>query len=211
MKLLAADDPRLVAKLQELEKDGEDYTPSTSRPSWTYLHWFAAKNEANFVSAQAHVVRGDDPSAQDDSGDTPLHIATWRENEEKVAFLLALGARTDVANAKGNLPCHQALRKGNLSLALMLADGVDLSLTDGSGISAIGYAVQRLRGRGALFPSGSQGDRFWSLLKAADRSAWMKWEDQLPPVFRADLLQYRWTKMDGGLPPAEFKKPKVRL
>lgn len=211
MDLFDHDDPRLLEKLEELEKDGEDYTPSTSKPSWTYLHWFAAKNEANFVSAQAHVLRGDDPSAQDDVGDTPLHIATWRESDEKVAFLLKLGAQTNIANDKGNVPCHQALRKRNLPLALALVDGIDVGMPDRSGVSAIGHAVECLRVRQDLFPCGTPEARLWAILREADRAAWTKWEDQLPQIFLADLRQHRLNQLEEGLDPAALKKPKPRL
>lgn len=203
MKLFPPDAPELLEKLRELEDEDGVKSTSQSNPSWSPLHWFAAKNDARRVSAQAHVMRGVDPSVQNDVGDTPLHIAVWRQDESKVDWLLALGARLDVANKKGNLPLHQALRKSNLELAIKLLEGVDLAAQDTKGVSAIGHWVQQVgEHRKELFGPGTAGDQVWRVLRNADRAAWARWQDKLSDVFLADLRRYRLEEMEGCLPEA---------
>lgn len=118
---LPSDDPRLLRALEALSgEDEEEHAGSTSNPDWTALHWFAAKKGADFIRAQARVVLGEDINAPSARGDTPLHVATWQRNADQVRFLLDLGALPSLANHKGELPFHLALRKKDLALAQRL-------------------------------------------------------------------------------------------
>jgi ankyrin repeat protein len=213
MKLFSPEDPRLLEKLEELEEEeGQAVSVSETNPSWSPLHWFAASNDGCFLSAQARVVRGLDPNVQDVNGDTALHVATWRQSEEKVEWLLALGARRDVVNLKGNLPCHQAFRKKNASIAEKLMAGIDLAQADNKGVNAIGHWVENVgRNQTRLFSEGSADARVWEILCAADRIAWSRWQDKLPPVFLAALRSYRLETMEGCLPSTAIKSSRPRF
>jgi ankyrin repeat protein len=213
MKLFSPDDPRLLEKLEELEEeDGQTVSVSETNPSWSPLHWFAASNDACFLSAQARVMRGLDPNVQDVNGDTALHVAVWRQSEEKVEWLLALGARWDLANLKGNLPCHQAFRKKNASIAEKLMAGVDLAQVDNKGVNAIGHWVENIgRNQTRLFSEGGSDARVWEILRAADRIAWSRWQDKLPPMFLAALRSYRLETMEGCLPSTAIKSSRPRF
>ena len=213
MKLFSPDDPRLIEKLEELEEEGDRVVPvSQSNPSWSPLHWFAASNESCFVSAQARVMRGLDPNVQDVNGNTALHVAVWRQSEEKVEWLLALGARWDVANLKGNLPCHQAFRKKDAAMAERLLEGVDLAQGDNRGVNAIGHWVENIgRYQTQLFPEGCADARVWKILRDADRAGWIPWESKLPPVLLAALRSHRLESLEGALPSTALKGSRPRF
>lgn len=196
--LLPQHHPELLACLSRLDLGEPEEEHSSSRPDWTPLHWFAVSSKASMASAQARVMRGADPSARDvTNGDTPLHLAAWARNAEKVEFLLALGANPNVPNAKGHTPLHQVIRRCSVECAYLMMEQGDWSCCDRDGLSVLGHAVQD-----DFWKNGH--DRLWAhlvtlpdaLWKAkaplyAAKKAFVPWEDQLSPPLRARLLERR--------------------
>lgn len=139
------DDPLLLAAVEEHLAQGLGPKADASRADWSALHWFAASNSSDPVSAQAWVAAGGDPNAQSDNQDTALHVAAWRGNIDKCRFLLDLGANPSIPNHKGHTPLHHALRKKNAELACLLGRaGADWDLADMEGKSGLSYAVDLL-------------------------------------------------------------------
>lgn len=54
--------------------------------------------------AKALIQYGADPNIQDIKGDTPLHIAYLRHDQEAINLLLAHGSKLDIKNKQGKLP-----------------------------------------------------------------------------------------------------------
>lgn len=51
---------------------------------------------------------GADPNIQDDKGNTPLHLAYLRHDNEEIALLLAHGANSDIKNKEGIFPAEMS-------------------------------------------------------------------------------------------------------
>lgn len=211
MKLYPVDHRELIEALRNIEGNN-DVSKSRSQPSWSALHWFAVSSSMTDAEAQAHVLKGLDPSQQNDAGDTPLHLAAWQRNAQKVEWLLALGADPAKTNKKGNLPCHQAMRRQHAPLAGRLMEGVDLGWEDHNGLNAIGHWVtafgQNLTG---LPDKESDLGRMWVKLRACDRGPWRRWEKALPGAMLADLRSHRLEALMEKMPQTTVAKKRQRL
>lgn len=210
MKLYPVDHPELIEALRNIEGNN-DVSKSRSQPSWSALHWFAVSSSMTDAEAQAHVLKGLDPSQQNDTGDTPLHLAAWQRNHEKVEWLLALGADPKRANRKGNLPCHQALRRQHAPLAECLMEGVDLGWEDKNGINTIGHWIQAFGSGLKELPKGGPNERIWAKLRACDRGLWRPWEGKLQGILLADLRAHRLESLMEKMPQVEAAKKRQRL
>lgn len=208
MDLFPADHPLLAQAFDYLD-DEPPREPSDRQKSWGPLHWFVLSKinpddwREEAARVQARVARGMDPSVPTAEGDTPLHFCGWQGKIEEAQWLLALGARTDVVNGKGNLPCHQALRKGYPFLALLLLKGADATQPDHQGISAIGHWVRNFARSPTPLPDPVADEgRLWAWMRSQDRAAWEPWEGSLPPAWLMDLKRHQRDVLEQALPQA---------
>lgn len=96
----------------------------------TPLHWAARYNRTPLVElliASHHAAT----DAQDNDGNTPLHLAVIHEHEAVVRLLLRHGAKPDVWNRKGWTPFRWAIRYGLRGVARPLAEArVEIDVED---------------------------------------------------------------------------------
>ena len=67
--------------------------------------------------------RGCSLDVADLDGDTALHLAVRKQNNEIVAVLLRKGANPDLKNSSGECPLHEAIRNGLIPTAQLLLRG----------------------------------------------------------------------------------------
>jgi ankyrin repeat protein len=88
-------------------------------------------SEGDAAGVKSEVERGADPSAGDDAGYTPLHIAVQERHPEVIKLLLKLGADPNRTDKHGNSPLWTAVYWGyradrtdaNLEMIEMLLNG----------------------------------------------------------------------------------------
>ncbi|HEY5921505.1 MAG TPA: ankyrin repeat domain-containing protein [Kofleriaceae bacterium] len=101
---------------------------------------------AQAATIDALLAKGADPSAADDEGITPLHIAAGLEREagfEVVTRLLAAGAAPDARAVNGKTPLLRACELDRLDAAIAVIDaGGDLEARDGEGASPLALAAR---------------------------------------------------------------------
>ena len=217
--LFPSDTPALVACREEFIRDGLNPNPSEKQPDWLPIHWFAVASDADFLAVQAWVEAGGDVDAQTQGGDTALHLAVWNRNPAQVDWLLALGASSNVCNAKGNTPMHQALRRTEWELAWALIQaGADWAIKDHKGVSTLGHAVDTLRfGSMQPMPPTPEG-HVWDTMWNQPQQLWRSPQsnsvekslfDLLPDLWQSLLLE-KW--LSENLPVAEApRSPKARM
>ncbi|WP_236242577.1 ankyrin repeat domain-containing protein [Streptomyces sp. CC228A] len=100
---------------------------------------------------RSRIAGGADPSARDDSGDTPLHRAVKASYgaddpaapPDVVRALLECGAPIDAADARGDAPLHAAIRAGwPGAVRVLLESGADAAAVEGLGRTPLGLAVR---------------------------------------------------------------------
>jgi ankyrin repeat protein len=106
---------KMIDLLYSLGKDGPD-SMLVNSVGWTVLHAAAQKNNLkvletlmrHFTSARKKIVI----NTKDKTGRTPLHIASFRGEEEVIGFLIQHGARNDVKDVSSLCPSQLANRQG---------------------------------------------------------------------------------------------------
>ncbi|CAB0038275.1 unnamed protein product [Trichogramma brassicae] len=81
------------------------------------LAWVAKLIKTTCTRVRARRVERDRPMQvddQDESGNTPLHVALTEGNEEAVESMLRRGAGSSLANATGKTPLHIVCSRENL-------------------------------------------------------------------------------------------------
>lgn len=97
-------------------------------------------------SLQLLVEHGADPSAQNVRGDTPLHVAAYFGQTERVAYLLRAGAQFGACNLDGETPAHRAAKAGEAQmLSLLSTAGADLCATDSVNSTPAHHAAHKAR------------------------------------------------------------------
>ena len=81
--------------------------------------WYRAF-EGNVAGVQSEIAAGADPSAGDDAGYTPLHIAVQERRTGIVTLLLEAGADTNRTDKHGNGPLWTAVYHGNVEIIEIL-------------------------------------------------------------------------------------------
>jgi len=69
---------------------------------WACLHWAASAGHAEVVEMLLHA--GANPDLQNESLDTPLHLAAWKDNVAAVKMLLKYNASKTIVNKDGKTP-----------------------------------------------------------------------------------------------------------
>ncbi len=129
------------------------------QPGLTALHYAAGNGHKAIVDLL--LSKGAKPGAQTAAGVTPLHLVARKGYEEVAKALLAAGApvnartttseRRDLPSSaltyilnEGQTPLHPAANAGYAGLVeLLLAKGADANALDGSGRTALSYAVEK--------------------------------------------------------------------
>ncbi len=124
--------PMVVRHLLEADANPN----AADNDGYTALHWSAARNSNERVSAVL-LAAGSDPNAESNDGRTPLHSALlYNDNRAVVSALVGAGA------AARSTSLHRAVLAGDVAaVASLLDDGVDPSVRDGYGWSALDYGV----------------------------------------------------------------------
>ena len=85
--------------------------------------------------------RGANPNTSDESGNTPLHDAALRGNQDMVRLLMDKGANPNVVGEKGKTPLHLAAKNGHMDVVQLLIDGgADINKTDDEGRTPLAEA-----------------------------------------------------------------------
>lgn len=134
---IAAGESGMVGKLLELGAayDVEDEADPLNLP----LHLAAMGDRVDV--AELLTAMGADINAQNDEGETALHLALRSRRIKMVRWLLQRGARTDI-RAKGTLPMIEALKAGPAMTQLMLEAGEKLEVLDTHDNWPVHLAVQ---------------------------------------------------------------------
>ncbi len=198
--LLPLGHPRLLEAQEDLESGDLERT-SRSKPDWTALHWFGVESQPDGTEAQARVLLGQNPSAQNDEGDTPMHLATWAQHQDRVAFLLELGADANLPNRKNHLSIHLALRKKNSALFALLLPVT--SMTPDLQVDLLKLWAEK---GWATSPDAV----VWSWAKAVPKAQWdaAGVVDKLPQNRQKELRSF-W--LDQRLPSATSSRSKPRF
>jgi ankyrin repeat protein len=92
------------------------------------------KLEPNLNLVNDLIVLGANLDLQDEDGETPLHGATIKGNEEIARILIDAGANVNVQTNYGKTPLHVAAIYGNVEIARMLIDaGARKDIQDNEG------------------------------------------------------------------------------
>lgn len=217
--LLEPTHPELLAHKERFEQEGLNPEPSNQQPDWVPLHWFCVSSNPDFAKAQAWVECGGCVNVQTQGGDTPLHLAVWNRHEERVRWLLEMGANPNLPNAKGNTPIHQAFRRREWGSAwAMIQAGVDWSMQDGKGMSTLAHLVGQLQFSSTQpkppLPEGHVREAMWEQPKELWRRPFSHSNDtplieRLPQSLQS-LLQEKW--LNQSLPdssPSRSNRPRL--
>ena len=96
--------------------------------------------DGNIEAVKQHLAAGTDVNAEDEDGDTPLHLATTKEIAE---LLIAKGADMHTKNYKKYTPLHSAVfYEGRNEIAeLIIAKGADINAKDDLSRTPLDYAA----------------------------------------------------------------------
>jgi uncharacterized protein len=98
------------------------------------------------VAVQKLLDSGADISAQDNDGDTALHVAATIKDERILKLLLDKGASVDVKNnAGGTALMWAAAYDDEPAVRALIAHGASLDLTDSDGLNALAWARKNNR------------------------------------------------------------------
>ena len=112
----------------------------------TPLHYAAA---IGFAQAAEYLhKKGADVNRQSDTGNTPLHVAVWKDQASMVDLLLDFGANPNISNkpmnpkGKQGTPLHLAIARGNTEIARMLINrGAYIHARDALGMTPLASAA----------------------------------------------------------------------
>ena len=108
---------------------------------FTPLHFISYKDrdaqrhlESRGTVARTLLVRGADVMIQNKDRDTPLHLASQRDDVEVIHVLLEYGVDMTAQNKDGETPLHLASREDKVEIARMLLDhGMDVTVQNKNG------------------------------------------------------------------------------
>ena len=134
----------------EKEKDGKAEAPDKipeqgPGQGWTPLHEAAETQSQERIRELVAV--GQDPNAQDEHGETPLHRATIQNPDLKTQVaLIEAGANVNAQDREGATPLHRAVEQTSSGSArILLERGADPNIQDNEGRTPLhrAYAAER--------------------------------------------------------------------
>lgn len=75
----------------------------------------------NLIKVKRLIAAGVKVNQVDNYGNTPLHLAAWRGEEDIIKTLISAGSDVNKANKYGETPLHWAVENGNEKSARLLA------------------------------------------------------------------------------------------
>ena len=128
--------------VKSLLTHGADINAKESRRGQTALMWAVAEKHPEVV--RALIEHRADIHAHSNSGFTPLLFAAQQGDLESARILLAAGANVNESTPEDGNALVVASASGHEAFALFLLDkGADVSATDGYGITALHYSIQK--------------------------------------------------------------------
>ncbi|MFV0948936.1 ankyrin repeat domain-containing protein [Wolbachia endosymbiont of Nasonia giraulti] len=141
---------RDLSTYQEWEKENFDinyefsYNDYYNKKELTLLHVAFLDNQENVVKALL-AAQGIDVNLQNQSQETPLHLAIKEGNEKIVEALLNKGADVNLRDKSESTPLHLAIKKGNENIvkALLAVDRINVDLQDKSESTPLCLAAEK--------------------------------------------------------------------
>jgi ankyrin repeat protein len=125
------------------------FDPSLTSPNGRTMLMIAADYYATCLLPR--VIEHCDPDAQDNRGDTALHLAVQYDYSEVMDFLLHLDPtiRVDLENNHGQTPFHIAMYRGYLyGVERLLSYDIDVNTPDEDGNTPLHLAIQSRKATG---------------------------------------------------------------
>jgi hypothetical protein len=98
------------------------------------------------ILSETHLITGDQ------QGNTPLHLASQRDNQEIVAYLVSTGTAIQARNTKGQTPLHLAAQSNQVrSCRLLSTGGAVINTRDNYGNTPLHAAVSAGAGKTAKY------------------------------------------------------------
>ena len=117
------------------------------------------KNQVDLEAAKQLLNKGAEVNANDEYGNTPLHIAAFKADLEVVRLFLHRGANIKAKDSNGNTALHSASNRGHLKVVeVLLAKGAEIEAKDSNGNTPLHFASMcgRLKVAGLLLDKGAE-------------------------------------------------------
>ncbi|XP_041377464.1 E3 ubiquitin-protein ligase MIB2-like [Gigantopelta aegis] len=128
-----------VAKVRDIIAQNPQVVNERSK-ELTCLH--IAAHEGKLPIVKLLIEKKSDINATDDDGDTPLIVATGKQQTEVAEYLVRAGAQLDLKNDKGRTAIHNAAYTGQTTLIhALIGRGCDVNVMDESGDTPLHDAI----------------------------------------------------------------------
>lgn len=129
--------------IEAMLKTGLDTARPVAPDQQNLLHYSAMKRADALELVLKHRP-SQDVNLRDESGATPLFLASWMGLGQSVAALLQRGANPDLPDVDGNTPLHTSARNGEQGVVeLLLKGGANKTLRNAAGETAADRARQK--------------------------------------------------------------------
>ncbi|NGX51961.1 MAG: Phosphocholine transferase AnkX [Candidatus Anoxychlamydiales bacterium] len=98
----------------------------------------AQHNDAGLITKALKLTR--EINSQDNTGQTPMHYASYSGNKQALEILLQNGADKDITTNEGQTPLHYAAGKGHVKAVEILVQDADVTIEDNKGYTALDLA-----------------------------------------------------------------------
>ncbi len=124
---------------------GADPNPARDPDHWTPLYAAVDTGHKDVVELLAN--NGGNVNTKAITGDTPLHVATLKDDKDIAGLLILKGADHEATNARyGNTPLHLAVVAGYKDIVeLLAAQRANLDIKNADGFTPLHYAVSTRR------------------------------------------------------------------
>lgn len=144
---------------EELLATNDNTLPYKAEAGWTPLHIVTWRKQTHLIMP---ALEKNDINAQNNHGQTPLHIAVNQNALSIIDLLIANGANPNIACKEGYTPFHIAAMNGNLAALEQMHEKSDLELKTQDGATAALLAARSNNKEAANFLI-SKGAFAWAL------------------------------------------------